>query len=60
MVLKLWLLDEANTSKYGNPEITEANIGARNNPAILISGHDLTDLEQLLNRQRVLSRCIYS
>lgn len=44
------LLDEANTSKYGNPEITEVNIGVRNNPAILISGHDLTDLEQLLEQ----------
>lgn len=44
------LLDEANTSKYGNPEITEVNIGVRNNPAILISGHDLSDLEQLLEQ----------
>ena len=44
------LLDEANTSKYGNPEITSVNIGVRNNPAILISGHDLTDLEQLLEQ----------
>jgi len=44
------LLDEANTSRYGNPEITEVNIGTRNNPAILISGHDLTDLEQLLEQ----------
>jgi hydroxylamine reductase len=44
------LLDEGNTSKYGNPEITEVNIGVRNNPAILISGHDLTDLEQLLEQ----------
>lgn len=44
------LLDEANTSKYGNPEVTEVNIGVRNNPAILISGHDLTDLEQLLEQ----------
>ena len=42
------LLDEANTSSYGNPEITEVNIGVRNNPGILISGHDLKDLEQLL------------
>ncbi len=40
------LLDEANTFKYGNPEIT--NVGVRNNAGILISGHDLTDLEQLL------------
>lgn len=44
------LLDEANTSKYGHPEITKVNIGVRNNPAILISGHDLTDLEQLLEQ----------
>ena len=42
------LLDAANTGRYGDPEITEVNIGVRQNPAILISGHDLTDLEQLL------------
>lgn len=42
------LLDAANTSNYGNPEITEVNIGVRNNPAILISGHDLKDMEELL------------
>lgn len=42
------LLDKANTSTYGNPEITKVNIGVRNNPAILVSGHDLKDLEQLL------------
>ncbi len=46
------LLDEANTSKYGNPEITSVNIGVRNRPAILISGHDLTDLEQLLEQTK--------
>ncbi|PID29584.1 MAG: hydroxylamine reductase [Candidatus Cloacimonadota bacterium] len=44
------LLDEANTSTYGNPEITEVNIGVRNNPGILISGHDLKDMEQLLEQ----------
>ncbi|RBP43969.1 hydroxylamine reductase [Garciella nitratireducens] len=44
------LLDEANTSTYGNPEITNVNIGVRNNPAILVSGHDLKDLEQLLEQ----------
>ncbi|NCC48432.1 MAG: hydroxylamine reductase [Clostridia bacterium] len=44
------LLDEANTSAYGNPEITEVNIGVRNRPAILISGHDLRDMEQLLEQ----------
>src|SRR5664280_1979268 len=49
-VTAMALLDEANTSKYGNPQITEVNIGVRNNPAILISGHDLTDLEQLLDQ----------
>ncbi len=42
------LLDMANTAAYGNPEITQVNIGVRNNPAILISGHDLKDLEELL------------
>lgn len=42
------LLDEANTTSYGNPEITEVNIGVRNKPAILISGHDLKDMEELL------------
>ncbi|MDD2484629.1 MAG: hydroxylamine reductase, partial [Eubacteriales bacterium] len=46
------LLDDANTSKYGNPVITKVDIGARDNPAILISGHDLTDLEQLLEQTR--------
>ncbi|MDR3543018.1 MAG: hydroxylamine reductase [Desulfosporosinus sp.] len=42
------LLDKANTTCYGNPELTKVNIGVRNNPAILISGHDLKDLEELL------------
>jgi hydroxylamine reductase len=42
------LLDHANTESYGNPEITEVNIGTRNKPAILISGHDLKDMEELL------------
>ncbi len=42
------LLDQANTSAYGNPEITEVNIGVRDNPAILVSGHDLKDFEELL------------
>ncbi len=42
------LLDKANTTAYGNPEITKVNIGVRNNPAILISGHDLRDMEDLL------------
>ncbi len=42
------LLDKANTSTYGNPEISKVNIGVRKNPAILISGHDLRDMEDLL------------
>ena len=46
------LLDEANTSKYGNPEITQVDIGVRTNPAILISGHDFVDLEQLLEQTK--------
>ncbi|MBP7222481.1 MAG: hydroxylamine reductase [Sedimentibacter sp.] len=44
------LLDRANTSTYGNPEITKVNIGVGKNPGILISGHDLGDLEQLLKQ----------
>ena len=44
------LLDEANTSTYGDPEITRVNIGVRNNPGILISGHDLKDMEELLRQ----------
>jgi hydroxylamine reductase len=42
------LLDKANTSTFGNPEISKVNIGVGKNPGILISGHDLNDLEQLL------------
>ncbi|HPA87703.1 MAG TPA: hydroxylamine reductase [Bacteroidales bacterium] len=47
-VTAMALLDKANTSTYGNPEITKVNIGVRNNPGILISGHDLRDMEDLL------------
>lgn len=54
------LLDEANTSKYGNPEITEVNIGVRKNPAILISGHDLVDLEQLLEQTKGTGVDVYT
>ena len=43
-------LDDANTSTYGNPEISEVNLGVRENPGILISGHDLKDLEELLQQ----------
>ena len=45
-------LDTANTSAYGNPEITSVDIGVRNNPGILISGHDLKDLEMLLEQTK--------
>ena len=44
------LLDKANTHRYGNPEITKVNIGVRHRPGILVSGHDLRDLEE--NRRR--------
>ena len=44
------LLDSANTGTYGNPEITKVDIGVRQNPGILISGHDLRDLEELLEQ----------
>ena len=54
------LLDKANTGRFGNPEITPVNIGVRNNPAILISGHDLTDLEQLLEQTRGTGVDVYT
>lgn len=44
------LLDEANTTRYGNPEVTKVNIGVGKNPGILISGHDLHDIEDLLKQ----------
>jgi hydroxylamine reductase len=44
------LLDKANTTSYGNPEITKVNLGVRSNPGILISGHDLKDMEELLKQ----------
>ena len=54
------LLDEANTSTYGHPEATEVNIGVRNNPGILISGHDLKDLKQLLDQTKDQGVDIYT
>lgn len=54
------LLDTANTSTYGNPEITKVNIGVRNNPAILISGHDLKDMEELLKQTEGTGVDIYT
>jgi len=44
------VLDKANTETYGNPELTKVNIGVRANPGILISGHDLKDMEELLKQ----------
>ena len=54
------LLDSANTSAYGNPEISEVNIGVRNNPAILISGHDLKDMEMLLEQTQNTGVDVYT
>lgn len=54
------LLDDANTSKYGSPEITKVNIGVRSNPGILISGHDLVDLEQLLEQTQGTGVDVYT
>ncbi|MFC1478199.1 hydroxylamine reductase [Candidatus Margulisiibacteriota bacterium] len=49
-VTALALLSKANTETYGHPEVTKVNIGVRNNPGILISGHDLKDMEELLKQ----------
>jgi len=49
-VTTMALLDEANTVTYGHPELTEVNIGVGNNPGILISGHDLKDMDELLKQ----------
>lgn len=54
------LLDKANTSHYGQPEITKVDIGVRNNPAILISGHDLRDLEMLLEQTQGTGVDVYT
>lgn len=54
------LLDKANTSAYGNPEPTNVNIGVRNNPGILISGHDLKDLEELLKQTQGTDVDVYT
>ena len=59
-VAAMALLDEANTSKYGHPQITEVNLGVRGNPAILISGHDFTDLEQLLEQTKGTGVDVYT
>src|SRR5574344_1979157 len=54
------LLDKANTTTYGNPEITKVNLGVRNNPGILISGHDLKDLEELLEQTQGTGIDVYT
>ena len=54
------LLDNANTDAYGNPEVTTVDIGVRKNPAILISGHDLKDLEQLLEQTKGTGVDVYT
>jgi len=54
------LLDKANTTRYGNPEMTKVNIGVSNRPGILISGHDLRDLEDLLKQSEGKGVDIYT
>ncbi len=54
------LLDKANTETYGNPEITTVDIGVRKNPGILISGHDLKDLEMLLEQTQGTGVDVYT
>ena len=53
-------LDGANTAAYGNPEITRVNIGVRDNPGILVSGHDLRDLEMLLEQTQGTGVDVYT
>ncbi len=53
-------LDEANTTAYGNPEITEVNIGVGSRPGILISGHDLKDMEELLEQTQGTGVDVYT
>ena len=54
------LLDKANTQAYGNPEITKVSIGVGKNPGILVSGHDLRDLEQLLEQTQGTGVDVYT
>jgi len=54
------LLDKANTEAYGNPEVTTVDIGVRSNPGILISGHDLRDLEMLLEQTQGTGVDVYT
>jgi hydroxylamine reductase len=59
-VTTMALLDKANTSTYGNPEITSVNIGTGNSPGILVSGHDLLDLKELLEQTKGSGVDVYS
>lgn len=59
-VAVMQLLDKVNTDAYGNPEITKVNIGVRKNPAILVSGHDLRDLEMLLEQTKGTGVDVYT
>ena len=59
-VTTMALLDQANTETYGHPEITQVNIGVRANPAILVSGHDLRDMEELLKQTEGTGIDVYS
>ena len=54
------LLDQANTSSFGHPEMTKVNIGVRNRPGILITGHDLHDIKQLLEQTKDTGIDIYT
>ncbi len=59
-VAAMSLLDRANTTTYGHPQITKVNIGVRKNPGILISGHDLKDLEELLEQTQGTGVDVYT
>ena len=59
-VFGMALLDKANTEAYGNPEITKVNIGVGTNPGILVSGHDLRDLEMLLEQTQGTGVDVYT
>ena len=54
------MLDKANTDSYGTPEITKVNVGVRKNPGILVSGHDLRDLEMLLEQTQGTGVDVYT
>jgi hydroxylamine reductase len=59
-VTAMALLDEANTATYGHPEITKVNLGVRSNPGILVSGHDLKDIAELLEQTQGTGVDVYT